>query len=122
MRAVIVGAGIAGPVLGLFLRRVGIEAVILEARSAQAMGEGAFLGIAPNGMNVLAALELDRKVLSLGHVSRCFGFLNAAGKPIGSIDQRHDIASFGKPMVMIKRADLHGLLLEEAERAGVRVL
>jgi 2-polyprenyl-6-methoxyphenol hydroxylase-like FAD-dependent oxidoreductase len=121
MRAVIVGGGIAGPVLGMFLRRVGVEAVICEARGAEALNEGAYLGIAPNGMNVLGALGLADTMGSLGWVSQGFFFVNARGRPLGGIDQRDDVAQYGQPMVMIKRGVLNGALLDAARRDGVEV-
>jgi 2-polyprenyl-6-methoxyphenol hydroxylase-like FAD-dependent oxidoreductase len=121
MRAVIVGGGIAGPVLGMFLRRVGVEAVICEARGAEALNEGAYLGLAPNGMNVLAALGLADAIAALGRVSEAFSFFNARGRPIGDIDQRKDVAQYGQPMVMIKRSVLNGALLDAARRDGVEV-
>lgn len=52
MRALIIGGGIAGPVLGTFLTRLGVESIICEARARVRDDEGAFLGVAPNGMNV----------------------------------------------------------------------
>jgi 2-polyprenyl-6-methoxyphenol hydroxylase-like FAD-dependent oxidoreductase len=65
-RVVIVGCGIAGPVLGMFLKRVGIEPVVCERRSREALDEGAFVGVAPNGMSVLAELGLRRAVEAIG--------------------------------------------------------
>jgi 2-polyprenyl-6-methoxyphenol hydroxylase-like FAD-dependent oxidoreductase len=41
-RAVIVGCGIAGPALGIFFRRVGVEVVICERRPSEAVDEGCF--------------------------------------------------------------------------------
>jgi 2-polyprenyl-6-methoxyphenol hydroxylase-like FAD-dependent oxidoreductase len=121
MRAVIVGGGIAGPVLGMFLKQAGWEVVICEARDSVSEREGAFLGLAPNGMNVLAALGLARTIEELGCVSRGFRFENARGRLIGSIDQSRDATAFGQCMVMIRRATLHHALLDEARERGVRV-
>jgi 2-polyprenyl-6-methoxyphenol hydroxylase-like FAD-dependent oxidoreductase len=61
-RVVIVGCGIAGPALGLFLRRVGIDVVVCERRRSEAGDEGGFLGVAPNGMNVLAELGVRERI------------------------------------------------------------
>uniref|UniRef100_UPI000A7EF768 FAD-dependent oxidoreductase n=1 Tax=Aeromonas sp. EERV15 TaxID=1833892 RepID=UPI000A7EF768 len=65
-RAILIGGGIAGPVLGMFLRRIGVEVTIFEAREAPAEHEGAFLGLAPNGMNVLADLGVAEAVRARG--------------------------------------------------------
>ena len=61
-RVVIVGCGIAGPALGMFLRRIGIEVVLCERRPGTAVDEGLFLGVAPNGMNVLADIGVHQSL------------------------------------------------------------
>ena len=87
-RVVIVGCGIAGPALGIFLRRIGLEVVICERRPSEAVDEGLFLGVAPNGMNVLAELDLHRAVEAVSVPCRGFEFQNGRGQVIGTIDSR----------------------------------
>jgi 2-polyprenyl-6-methoxyphenol hydroxylase-like FAD-dependent oxidoreductase len=58
-RALIIGGGVAGPVLALFLKRSGFDVQIFEASSGPADTGGA-LGLAANGMNVLAAVSSNR--------------------------------------------------------------
>ncbi|MGV3624394.1 MAG: FAD-dependent oxidoreductase [Archangium sp.] len=120
MNALIIGGGIAGPVLAMWLQKIGIGAVICEQRECASV-EGAFLGVAPNGMNVLAQLGLAGAVLSRGHVCSSFQFANARGQNIGTIDRSRDRESFGWPMTMIRRADLNELLSTEARRRGIEV-
>ena len=48
-KALIIGAGIAGPVAAILLRRAGIESAIYEAWP-YSKGIGGGLQIAPNGM------------------------------------------------------------------------
>ena len=119
--AVIIGGGIGGPVLAMWLQRVGIRAVVAEARESSSIGEGAFLGVAPNGMNVLAQLGIAEAVLARGHVCTSFQFANSKGRNIGSIDRSHDRESFGWPMTMIRRSELHELLATEAQRRGIEI-
>lgn len=121
MRALIVGAGTAGPVLGIFLRRLGVGVTICEARRAAATDEGVFLGVAPNGMNVLAQIGADRAVLACGTPASGFMFLNARGRPIGVIDGLGDEARYGAPLVMVRRGELHATLVAAALEAGVEV-
>jgi len=121
-RAIIVGGGIGGPVLGMWLRQLGLEVVLAERRVSSARAEGAFLGLAPNGMNVLGALGLAEAVGGRGAPCGAFRFHNAAGRPIGEIDRSADAARFGAPLLMVRRGELQELLLEEAERRGVQVL
>ncbi len=58
-KVLIIGCGIAGPVLALFLQRAGIEAEIYEAKAASSDYGGSFLNMACNGLNVLKSLGLD---------------------------------------------------------------
>jgi FAD-dependent urate hydroxylase len=122
MKAVIVGGGVAGPVLAMWLHELGYEVVVAEARASIALGEGAFLGVAPNGMNVLAALSIADAVLARGHACSAFTFANAAGKQLGTIDRSADREAFAWPLTMIRRADLQALLAEHAARRGIPLL
>lgn len=117
----IVGGGIGGPMLAMWLQRIGVRASIAEARPNAALTEGAFLGVAPNGMNVLAQLGLAEQVAAIGHACTEFRFLNSKGHKIGSIDRQDDRAQFGWPLTMVRRAELHALLSTEAERRGIEV-
>lgn len=118
MRVVIIGGGIAGPVLAMFLQRAGIESVICEARPAE-QDEGAFLGIAPNGVHVLSALGLRDELLSCAEPALGFRFKNGAGRTIGEIDGRDDAQTYGAPLCMVRRPALHTLLLGAATRRGI---
>lgn len=120
--AIVVGAGIGGPVLAMWLQRVGIRPLVLEARASSALAEGAFLGVAPNGMHALHATGLAERVLAMGHPCDAFAFSNARGHTIGTIDRTQDVSRFGWPLTMVRRADLHGLLASEAQRRGVAIV
>jgi thioredoxin reductase len=47
-RALIVGGGIAGPALGVALRRAGLDSVVYESSPVPRDDAGAFLNLAPN--------------------------------------------------------------------------
>jgi len=119
--ATVVGAGIGGPLVAMGLERIGVRATLVEARPSAALAEGAFLGVAPNGMNALHALGLAEAVLAIGHPCDAFRFLNREGRCIGAIDRSEDVARFGFPLTMVRRADLHVLLANEAARRGIEV-
>src|SRR5262249_886399 len=65
-KALIIGCGIAGPVVALFLQQAGIEVEIYEARAASTDYGGSFLNLASNGLGVLKQLGLDERVESQG--------------------------------------------------------
>lgn len=123
-KAVIVGAGIGGPVLALWLQRLGLDVALLEARPSPALAEGAFLGVAPNGLAALEALGLSPRIVERGHACAGFQFLNRRGRPIGTVDLegrggRCDRQASGWPLVMIRRGELHALLAEACAERGL---
>jgi 2-polyprenyl-6-methoxyphenol hydroxylase-like FAD-dependent oxidoreductase len=120
-RAVIVGCGIAGPAVGMFLRRIDIETVVCERRPSAAVDEGLFLGVAPNGMNVLSELGVHRGVEAVSVPCHGFEFQNARGHLIGTIDRLHDAQRFGARLQMVRRGDLHAALTDAARARGVEV-
>jgi 2-polyprenyl-6-methoxyphenol hydroxylase-like FAD-dependent oxidoreductase len=58
MDAMIIGSGIAGAVTAMALQQAGINCTLYEAHSSTADAVGAFLGLAPNGLDALGALNL----------------------------------------------------------------
>ena len=120
MRALIVGAGIAGPVTAMALQKAGLEPVIYEAYGRGADGVGAFLTLATNGLEALALLDLDGIVGGLGMDTRRMRMISGTGKVLAEFDNGGQ-TSFGMPSQTLKRADLYGALRDEALRRGVRI-
>lgn len=115
----IIGAGIAGPVLALLLKKAGFCVHLFEASDGPSEAGGA-LGLAPNGMNVLAAAgvaELVRDVSVTGHE---WAFENQRGKLL-ACTSGGDTVRYGQPSVMITRAALHKVLVEQAEAGGISI-
>ena len=115
--ALIVGAGIAGQALALFLKKAGIAASLYEARTERGDIGGA-LQVAPNGMEVLAALGLDRRIAGGGMSCDTMVFLNARGRELSRVNLRN-LAPSSLPAVTLKRADLHRALYDEVLRQNV---
>src|SRR5579872_3369468 len=82
-KALVIGGGIAGPVVALALRRAGIESVIFESRSAPVDTMGGALAIAPNGLAALGIVGADRPVESRGQAIRTMILADGRGKQIG---------------------------------------
>jgi 2-polyprenyl-6-methoxyphenol hydroxylase-like FAD-dependent oxidoreductase len=57
MKALIAGAGIAGPATALALRKAGITPVIYEGCPEDTADVGAFVTIAANGQDALHAID-----------------------------------------------------------------
>jgi 2-polyprenyl-6-methoxyphenol hydroxylase-like FAD-dependent oxidoreductase len=114
-RALVVGGGIAGPAVALFLARTGIEPVVLEAYAPTEDVGGAFQ-IAPNGLRVLAELGLADRLLAQGHPCSDMAFRNHRGRLLGVV--RTARAGCG---VNVVRAAVHRALRDEVARRGIDV-
>ena len=118
-KAIIIGAGIAGPVVALLLKRHGVDAEVFEAWP-RSSGTGGGLQIAPNGMRVLAAAGLASKVIHRGSVAASFEFFSESGVRLGAINRDME-RRFGHPAVNLRRGVLNEVILRAAESDGVRV-
>src|ERR1700733_12351858 len=118
-RAIIIGAGIAGPVSAIFLKRAGIEAEVYEAWPYSA-GIGGGLQIAPNGMHVLAEIGLADELIGRGSIAESFDFYSQGGRPLGSLN-RNMKQRFGQPAVNMCRATLNEALVDRAWSDGASV-
>jgi 2-polyprenyl-6-methoxyphenol hydroxylase-like FAD-dependent oxidoreductase len=118
-KALIIGAGIAGPVTALFLRRIGYEAAVYEGWS-YATGIGGGLQIAPNGMHVLAELGIADDIIRGGAISESFEFYSRTGTRLASM-HRNMQARFGQPAVNMRRAMLNEMLIDRAWGASAEV-
>lgn len=117
MKAIIIGGGIGGLALALFLKKAGKEIEIFEASNGQA-NVGGGLGLAPNGLNVLDSLGLSTKVIEAGTVLNHCWFRNAKGKTLARI--RYSIPErYAQPAIGISRAALHRILSEEVMGRGM---
>ena len=115
----IIGGGIAGPVLALFLKQSGFCAHIFEASSGPSEAGGA-LGLAPNGMNVLAAAGVVEQVRDASVTGSEWAFENQYGKLLACMSGG-DPARYGQPSVMITRAALHRAIVEHAETQAIPI-
>ncbi len=69
----VIGGGIGGPAIALFLKKAGFQPTVFEAgECASDIGGG--LQIAPNGMGILKQLDLSEGLLESGTESAEFCF------------------------------------------------
>jgi 2-polyprenyl-6-methoxyphenol hydroxylase-like FAD-dependent oxidoreductase len=118
-KALIIGAGIAGPVAAIFFRRAGIDAQLFEAWP-YSTGIGGGLQIAPNGMHVLAEIGLAEEMIRRGSVAESFDFYSQSGGWIGSIN-RNMKQRFGQPAVNMRRATLNEAIVDKAWSENVEL-
>jgi 2-polyprenyl-6-methoxyphenol hydroxylase-like FAD-dependent oxidoreductase len=120
MKALIVGAGVCGPVTAMALERAGISAVVYDARDRQASDAGSYLTVATNGLDALRAIDAHGPVLKAGFPTGRTALFSGTGKrlgtvAIGSTRGERDVSR------TLKRAHLHRALHEETTRRGVPI-
>jgi 2-polyprenyl-6-methoxyphenol hydroxylase-like FAD-dependent oxidoreductase len=118
-KVLIIGGGIAGNALALFLHKTGIDCAIYEAYPYKD-GIGGGLGLAPNGMNVLAALGLAEKVKARSSLALENTFYNERGKVLARINNGSP-EKYGQPGVSMLRPALYDVMNEEIQRQRVPI-
>src|SRR4030088_2493742 len=116
--ALIIGGGIAGPALALFLKKAGISSAVYEGYP-YTEGVGGGLRLAPNGMNVLDELGLAETVKARGTVALENCFRSETGRVLARIN--NGSKKYGQPAVSLRRADVHEVLAQEMQRQGIAV-
>ena len=117
-RALVVGGGVAGPVVAMALQRAGWDTTVHEAYPHVTDGVGAWLGVQVNGLDALRAIEADEPLVAAGFPTPEISFVNGRGKPLGT-------TSTGTPRpgasggVSMKRSDLYRVVHGEALRRGI---
>lgn len=119
-KAMIIGAGIAGPILALQLKKAGWEAEVFESRSEENTKEGAFLGLTPNGLNVLKE-HVDLRLLKEDYTPGAMKFFNSKGKQIAELGTAYQQEKYGVETIQIKRANLNKLARSAAKAAGIKI-
>ena len=112
--ALVIGGGIAGPVVAVALRKAGIEASVYEAYPRPSDGIGGALALEPNGLaalDVIGAADAVRAVAT--PITR--SLLRLGDKQLGEIPKLAGLP----PRQVIERSDLHKILKERARIAGV---
>lgn len=119
MRILIVGGGIGGLTLCAFLRKNGLEPVLIE-REQEWKTIGYVLGLFPNGYNVLADIGAAASVRAEAVELTSFTIKDGEGKAIRTTDFRALIEEIG-PILEVERDHVHQVLREINESADIRM-
>ena len=85
MEALIIGAGVAGPVTAMALQQAGIAARIVEAYPRVDGEVGSYFTISPNGLDALAAIDALHVAREIGFPTRVNRMRNSGGSVLGEI-------------------------------------
>jgi 2-polyprenyl-6-methoxyphenol hydroxylase-like FAD-dependent oxidoreductase len=118
--ALVIGAGIAGPVAAMALRKAGIQPTVYEAHPSSAEGVGTFLTIASNGIDALRVTGADELALAAGFPTPTITLRSTTGKSLGRAHTGLTLPD-GTTSHTLNRADLYQALYQEAVRRGIDV-
>jgi 2-polyprenyl-6-methoxyphenol hydroxylase-like FAD-dependent oxidoreductase len=123
MRVVVVGAGIGGLAAAVALRRIGIEALVIE-RTASIREVGAGLAIWSNAINALRELGLEDTVMASASAIDRHVVQSSKGRFIARTEFTELAGMAGAPSVCIHRGVLQKTLLDalppDSVRSGAR--
>jgi FAD-dependent urate hydroxylase len=117
-RALIVGAGVAGPLTAMALQRAGIDAVVYEAYLPSTEEVGSYLTVAANGLDALRAVDADRPVLAAGFPTPTNVLWSGTGRRLGATSNGGMLPDGTFPHT-VKRARLYRVLQQEASARGI---
>ena len=118
--AVVIGAGVAGPVVAMALQKAGIHAEVFEAHPTGADEVGSWLTLQANGIDALRAVDAHELVAELGYPTRSMRFLNGKGKVLGRMSNG-PVLPDGTGSQMLRRSDLYTGLRDEAVARGASI-
>ncbi|MGH3316811.1 MAG: FAD-dependent oxidoreductase [Nocardioidaceae bacterium] len=119
--ALVIGAGIAGSVAAVSLKRAGFDPVLYEGHERGADGVGAFLGVGLNGINALRAAGMDAPVLARGFATDRMVITNGRGRVLADFPNGGALPD-GTRAITISRPDLYAALAQQAVASGVPVV
>jgi salicylate hydroxylase len=121
-KVLVIGCGIAGPVVACLLKQKGYEPIIFE-RSEAPGDVGASLMICPNGLKVLNLIgPLPDRLLQNGPAVLELCDYKAFGEVLGRSDIPTEFAErYGQPAVGVKRTLITSWLREVAIENGIEV-
>ena len=120
MRALVVGAGVAGPVTAMALQKAGFEVLIVEAHPRDDGAVGSYFTVSPNGLDALAAIGALAIATAEGFPTRRNVMRNSAGAVLGDLPLGTPLAD-GTPALTMKRSRFAVGLADEARRRGIRI-
>jgi len=116
-RALVIGGGIAGPVVASALCKAGIEPVVYEAYAEKADGIGGVVMLAPNGLGALRIIGAEKAVLGIGRPIPGMIIADGRGRKLAEATGIPGLP----PNQVMWRSDLYRVLHDHAAAQGVRI-
>ena len=111
MKAVIVGAGIAGLTLAWWLRKDGWDVIVLE-KAAGLRDEGYMIDFFSSGYDVAERMDLLSRLKALSYRIPKIVWVNGKGKRVSHIDYERMASLLGGRVLTLMRGDLERALFD----------
>ncbi|KAE9381867.1 FAD/NAD(P)-binding domain-containing protein [Stipitochalara longipes BDJ] len=120
-KVLIIGCGVAGPVVALFIKRKGYSPIVLE-RSKSSGYEGSAPSLAPNGLKVLSALGLTAKLTDVVQYETTKDITWDGTLLNESLLSSVTIEKYGQPLVALLRSSLNRCLKDALSTAEIPLI
>ncbi len=120
MRVLVVGAGVAGSVAALAMRRADIDVVVHEAYPEPDREVGSYLTVSPNGLDALTAVDALDVVRDVSFPTRTNVMLGSTGRELGRLPLGRPLDD-GTPALTMRRSRLTATLAAECRNRGIEV-
>ncbi|KAG0047969.1 hypothetical protein BGZ83_007084 [Gryganskiella cystojenkinii] len=125
LRVIIVGAGLAGLIMGIMLEKAGIDYHIVE-QASRLRPLGTSISLHPVILDIVDQLGLLDEMVAMSKPLRGITVLSSKGRKVGRIDTRGKRQKQGHQAMVMSRPDLHDLLLTKIPArkltTGMRVI
>ena len=121
MKAIIIGAGVAGPAVAIALKKVGIDSAVFESANEICDQLGALIQVSYNGCKVLQQLGIEEQMLSCGDRCDRSIILNQDGRVLADA-RLEGMKRYGTTSLNVSRHLFHHkLVLLAREEFGIRI-
>lgn len=120
-KVIIIGGGIAGPVLALALKQRNISSIVFELRPHSICREGGYFALAPNALRVLSSIGVYDEIRSQGYNYEGLDFLSSRNLAVLGRVQNGSLKHYGFEALRISRHLVRQALLAELLRQGIEI-
>ena len=120
LKAIVIGAGMAGLAAGIALRQAGYEVEIYE-KTRKLRPAGAGISLWSNGIKVLNKLGLGKEVAAIGGQMNRMEYLTHKGESLNDINLLPLMEQVGQRPYPVSRTDLQQMMLTAFGEADVKM-
>ncbi len=120
LKAIVIGAGMAGLSAGIAMRQAGYEVEIYE-KTSKLRPAGAGISLWSNGIKVLNKLGLGKEVAGIGGQMNRMEYRNQDGEVLNDVNLIPLMEQVGQRPYPVSRTDLQQMMLDAFGEADVRM-